>query len=311
MQTDFIAVRGVGVWLTALVAATLATHSYATSPPTNNLVLWLKSDTLSLADGAGVFSWADSSGNGNDAIVWAPWSPNPPKYYTNAVNGRPAVGFGAAGSGGFGSDGNDALFISNRVSGTLQAISLLNGFTFATAFKTFNGGSSANVVNGQPNFNNMFADTATASQYGLQSGSASLIRYDNLVTSSWIPVTGGGALHNTNVYQGHFLIATHAENPGNASDTINVYADNGLVATGNVPYNGATDFRRVGQGPGGGGQAFNGYIGEFLVYSAPLTGADELQLSTYLTERWLDIPEPSAMILLGLGGALLWRRRNS
>ena len=244
-------------------------------------------------------------------MSWAPWSPAPPKFYTNAVNGRPAVGFGAAGSGGFGSDGNDALFISNRVSGTLQAISLLNGFTFATAFKTFNGGSSPNVVNGQPNFNNMFADTATASQYGLMNGSASLIRYDNQVTSSWIPVTGGPALNNTNVYQGHFLIATHAQNPGNANDTINVYADNGPVASGNAPYNTATDFRRVGQGPGGGGNAFDGYLGEFLVYSAPLTGADEQQLSTYLTERWLDIPEPTATAMLVLAGVLLLRKRRS
>jgi hypothetical protein len=157
----------------------------------------------------------------------------------------------------------------------------------------------------------MFADTATASQYGLSSGRASLIRYDNLVSSSWHETTGGNALNNTNTYQGHFLITTHAQNPGNANDDINIYADNGLVATGSVPYNGATDFRRVGQGPGGGGQAFNGLMGEFLVYSAPLTGADELQLSTYLTERWLDIPEPSVMIMLALGSVLLWRRKRT
>jgi hypothetical protein len=293
-----------------IVTMVLAAQSYATLPPTNNLVLWLKSDTLSLAHGAGVTTWSDSSGNGNDAILYAAWDPNPAKFYTNAINGRPAVGFGAPGAGGFGSTGNDALFISNQVAGTFQAISLPAGFTFATAFKTFVTGDDLNFATGAFNYNNMFADTATASQYGLSGGSASLVRYDNQVSHSWHGVTGGGALNNTNVYQGHFLIATHAQNPGNANDTINLYADNGLVASGNIPYNSATDFRRVGQGPGGGGNAFNGLIGEFLVYSTALTGAEQEQLSTYLTEQWLDIPEPSAAALLLASAALLWRRRT-
>jgi hypothetical protein len=305
---DTIRSYGLRLLLAAGVLVLTTAHSYATDPPTNNLVMWLKSETLSLANGAGVTVWTDSSGNGNHAILYAAWDPNPAKFYTNAVNGRPAVGFGAPGAGGYGSTGNDALFISNQVAGTFQAISLPAGFTFATAFKTFVTGDDQNFATGAFNYNNMFADTATASQYGLSGGAASLVRYDNQVSHSWHGVTGGNALNNTNVYQGHFLIATHAQNPGNANDTINVYADNGLVATGNVPYNSATDFRRVGQGPGGGGQAFNGLIGEFLVYSAPLTGADQEQLSTYLTERWLDIPEPGAIVMLALGGVLLRRR---
>jgi hypothetical protein len=312
MQTKIIQNRLIGSRLVAVALALITTHSYATLPPTNNLVLWLKPETLSYNNGDAVTIWTDSSGSGNDAIQWDSWDVRPAVYHTNAVNGRPAVGFGAPADGGFGTSNDDALFISNRVAGTLQAISLPSGYTVATAFKTFTAGDDSNFATSQNNYNNFFGDTANGIQVGLASGVSSVNTYDNQLTSSWVPVTGGGALNNTIVYQGHFVIATHSNNVGTANDTVNIYADNGPVATGTAPFNGAASVRRIGQGFGNGGDAFEGYIGEFLVYSAPLSGADEQQLSTYLTERWLDVPEPSAiglaaMALIGLGA---WRRRS-
>lgn len=314
MKSGVISTNRPGVAIRLCLSAfflCIACVSYATLPPTNNLVMWLNADSLVLANGAGVTSWADSSTNGNDAILHAAWDPaGIPKFYTNGINGRPAVGFGAPGAGGYGSNGNDSLRISNRVAGAFQAIPLPSGFTMAVAIKTFVAGDDDNFAAVPDNYNNLLGDTATAVQFGLASGVASLNTYDNQLTASWIPITGGGALNNTNIYPGHFLIAAHSNNVGALNDRVNLYADGSLVASGNSPYNGATDMFRIGQGNGGGGRAFNGLIGEYLVYNAPLSAADQEQLQLYMTERWLNIPEPSVFALLGTGALLLWNRRR-
>ena len=56
-----------------------------------SLDLWLKADSLSLADGASVTTWADSSGVGNDGTP----STGTPIYRTAQINGLPAVDFSA------------------------------------------------------------------------------------------------------------------------------------------------------------------------------------------------------------------------
>jgi hypothetical protein len=61
------------------------------------LVAWLKADAITgLANGATVSVWADSSGNGNDAMQ--PLNANQPAYVTGAMNGLPVVRFNAANS---------------------------------------------------------------------------------------------------------------------------------------------------------------------------------------------------------------------
>jgi hypothetical protein len=57
------------------------------------LKLWLKADSLVLSDGDPVGTWADSSGNGNDATASGG---DKPTYKTAIVNGLPIVRFDAA-----------------------------------------------------------------------------------------------------------------------------------------------------------------------------------------------------------------------
>jgi hypothetical protein len=58
----------------------------------SGLHLWLDAGTLSLTDGTSVSTWADQSGNGNDATGTA-------LFYNNVVNGKPAIRFNGTGSG--------------------------------------------------------------------------------------------------------------------------------------------------------------------------------------------------------------------
>lgn len=55
------------------------------------LELWLKADALSLADGAAVSSWTDSSGNARHATQGT--SGSQPLYKTNIVNAKPVIRF--------------------------------------------------------------------------------------------------------------------------------------------------------------------------------------------------------------------------
>ena len=53
------------------------------------LVLWLKADSLALADGDAVTTWTDSSGLGNNATQAV--VDNKPLYKVNIINGKPVV----------------------------------------------------------------------------------------------------------------------------------------------------------------------------------------------------------------------------
>jgi hypothetical protein len=73
-----------------------ANSAQASASP-SALVVWLEANAITgLANGAAVSVWADSSGNGNDAMQ--PLSANQPAYVTGAMNGLPVVRFNAANS---------------------------------------------------------------------------------------------------------------------------------------------------------------------------------------------------------------------
>ena len=55
------------------------------------LVAWYRAADLSLADGAAVATWTDSSGNGRDATQAT--GTKQPLYKTNIINGKPVVRF--------------------------------------------------------------------------------------------------------------------------------------------------------------------------------------------------------------------------
>jgi hypothetical protein len=55
------------------------------------LKLWLKADSMSLADGTAISTWSDQSGNGNDATQAT--GANQPLFKTNVLNEKPVVRF--------------------------------------------------------------------------------------------------------------------------------------------------------------------------------------------------------------------------
>ena len=67
------------------------TGSGPAAPPTAGLQLWLKADAGVTAAGGAVTTWADQSGNRNDAVQ--PDGGSAPALVNNAVNGKPAVRF--------------------------------------------------------------------------------------------------------------------------------------------------------------------------------------------------------------------------
>ncbi|HXA45674.1 MAG TPA: glycoside hydrolase family 76 protein [Candidatus Angelobacter sp.] len=76
------------------VAGEGANSAPASASP-SALVAWLKADAIAgLANGAALSTWADASGNGDNAVQ--PSSANQPVYVTGAMNGLPVVRFNAA-----------------------------------------------------------------------------------------------------------------------------------------------------------------------------------------------------------------------
>ena len=75
-----------------------STATATTTPDAvSGLAMWLKADALSLADGATVSTWTDSSGNSRNATL----SQGMPTFETNELNGNPVVRFTVNGESSF------------------------------------------------------------------------------------------------------------------------------------------------------------------------------------------------------------------
>lgn len=83
-----------------------STSSAFTPASVAGLKTWLKADSLGLSDGAAVSTWADSSGNGNNAAQAS--GPLQPTFKTNIQNGLPVVR----------ADGTDTLTIAGVLNNT-------------------------------------------------------------------------------------------------------------------------------------------------------------------------------------------------
>ena len=76
---------------TLAVVNTVSAANIAQIPPPTGLLAWHKSSTLNLSNGAGVATWADSSGRGNDLTQAT--GGNQPLYTTNVFGTIPSVRF--------------------------------------------------------------------------------------------------------------------------------------------------------------------------------------------------------------------------
>jgi hypothetical protein len=296
--------------LIALLLA-VATSSTFAAVPTTNLVLWLKPESLSSlysTNGTPVTYWQDSSGLNNNAVDSTGWGT--PVYQTpaNGINGFAGVKFGASNV--------DAMWIANGQTSTITGTGLLTpinlgstGLTYVFVFKLDPADPNTNLPP-LSNYNLALGDEVDATRFGLKNNLATIERYDNAISSSYVSLLGTTPLNNTSPYPGHYIIATHQNDTGNFNDLANLYADN-LAEAGptTIPYNGATQVSRIGQHAGGGGYGFNGTITEVLVYSSALSTDDRLALQTYLADRY-SIPEPASLALLAAGGVLVMGRKR-
>ena len=282
-----------------LIAASTVAQAQ-TLTVTNNLTLWLKSDTVGVGNGNPVGFWGDNSTNQNDAVSLS--AGGSPTFVTNGINGRPALQF----------DGTtDFLALTNKVDPTYgPRVRLPNGLTMIAVFKTTSADTARVYAGNAPQ--TLIGDNtgATYSEFGLNGGKGEYNHY----TAGWNYVDGSTALNNTNSYPGHYLIATHRPSDG----LVNLYADSVFQATTNLAYQTTyTGISRIGGGyinGSGTGDLFDGLIGEVLVYNGALSDSDRLSVQTYLNSRWLDVPEPSTISMIAAAAFFGWltrSRRNS
>ena len=255
---------------------------------TNNLVLWLKADSLTntLSEGQAVTAWADSSGSGNNTSTVAS---NAPVFHASLFNGLPGLTFNGT---------------SNFLG--LTRVSLPAGLTYVAVFRTTNTDSTRDYPLNAPL--TLIGDHTGLIQNGFGVG-AGRGEYNNF-TGANNRLTGATVV-NDGFPQ--VLALTHGSN---APGPINMYVKGLLDGSTNSAYNSTfIGFDRIGGGVNispccvGTADFFQGDVAEVLVYSTVLSGSQRWDAYEYLVAKYA-IPEPGTMGLVLAGAALLWRRRG-
>lgn len=269
--------------LTAIVAGIIAPHFASAAGPTAvNPSVWWKSDAGVTSSGGLVSSWADQSGNGNNAVNAT--SGQQPSLISNAVAGKPALRF----------DGIDDSLIS--VTGALtgntpHTIFLVSKFTSASAFA---GGAV------------LYSGTAGGNQNStLGSQKDGRLWVGGYGEDDATPYSNSAGDLASNVGTTQFRLTEKLYSAGNFKG----YLDGVKVIDGN----GAT--YNLGNTETGVGRQFDtgtyyaGDIAEVLIYNTALSDSDRTAVEAYIAGRYL--PEPSTTVLAGVAGiGMLARRRR-
>lgn len=211
--------------------------------------LWIRSDSLALADGAVVSTWRDQSGLGNHVTQGTPSAQ--PVYHTNIINGLPAVLFDGAAATMQVVSGQSAQPVSvftviqptantaSQISYACVIINELLAGLFIVVRLTTN-----------------FWGTFTTGTGDLSSGNA-------LVSGTPYLLEMTAATTSTFLYQRGVQVATRAET---------VLGNNGSAAgLGNQP---------------GQNRWYKGYIAEVLIYNTVLSSTDRVNVENYLIGRY-------------------------
>jgi PEP-CTERM motif len=278
-----------------LLAVGGAVSTWATlSPPSSGLVAWYRSDLGVTTNSFGVSAWADQSGSGNNAtqtsnLVEATMS-------TQTIGkrvGQPVVAF---------TGGQNMIF-------TLPNANTYSGMTVIFVASPGSSQSGYEVVVGSDTTGTR---TTAGIRWAFGVGSAGAQGLGWSGTDSSLNL-GNGISMSPNA----FLMNAYRKDTTNW----NVYASRDDLATE------FTDNLTSGTHPDtsfptgtfngvlGGEQSdavavayqLEGYIGEVLIYDHALNPTEFASAISYLDEYYF-VPEPSTVLLLGLGGLLLWRR---
>jgi len=277
-----------------LAVATLLTTSpsQAYTPTTNNLVLWLKTDTLSLSNGDPVSLWPDSSPAGNNATQSD--TDRQGTFAVSAINGEPAVQFS---DDNHQHDGDDDFLGVTRTT-------FPSGFTYVAVFSTLNtttlkayGGNAGNTIIGDHH-------PAVRNSFGVTGGKAEFNVYDES-TASFHSLQSAASVADG---KGHITIGTLATT---GPQNMNLYLDGLLVGSGTrTVLPAGLGFDRISGGYRDGTDTldtFDGFIGEVLVYDRVLSATERQDAYEYLLATYA-LPEPSSALLLVAGAVMLWRR---
>jgi len=292
--------KTIRIWLLiAGLGLSLANVTQA-NPPSSGLKAWFRSDHGVLTDSfGGVTNWLDISGNGNHAVQTTyVLEPNT----NSAVIGyaaKPVLDVGAGqhmtfdlpnanlyagmtvifvGSPGSSQSDWETVVSSDGVSsdprftgGIRWAFGLGSDSTFAQGLGWAGTGANVNLGNG----NILSANAFFLNVYRTDKTAWDVyVSRDDVATKFSDDLTGAGTISDTSFPTGSFRGVLGTEN-----------TDGGSPAT----------------------YALNGYIAEVLIYDHSLSGSEFTDVVNYLNAQY--IPEPSTVLLLGIGGLLFWRRR--
>jgi len=263
----------------SLVALCLARGSgeAQTLTVTNNLVLWLKADTLSLSEGQAVSAWADSSGSGNHTSQGT--LSNQPVFHASLFNGLPGVTF----------DGTSDWLGLTRVS-------LPGGLSYMAVFRTTSTDSTRGYDLNAPL--TLIGDHTGNIQNGFGVG-AGRGEYNNF-TGANHRLTGATVV-NDGLPQ--VLALTHGSN---APGPIHMYVKGVLDGSTNSAYSSTfIGFDRIGGGVSitpccvGTEDLFQGDVAEVLIYSTVLSASERQDAHEYLVAKYA-LPEPGSLSLVVL-----------
>ncbi len=280
MKTTVIAVAAV---LAYLLPAGTAMAAFVTS----GLEIHLDAGQLTgLSDGDSVTSWADISGNSRDLDTVGGTAP---KYYSDAMNSRPAVRFSGGGLYGDFSINTFTPSVGTTVFVAFRSLTTSQG-TFVSLDQV---GAD---VNQAFLYNNRFQTGDLFASFDASSG-------DN----------NSGQNLDDGYNQGRVHVFT-AIGDSTGTDSVTLRADGGreaLTHNDGVPLN-TLDGYSVGVLNNLTSSRYTGDIAEILVYGRVLTSEEIAQNERYLMTKYS--PEPATMLiwslLAGLGVALGWRRRK-
>ncbi len=216
--------------------------------------VWLKADTLALADGDPVGTWADQSGNGRDLVQAT--SAAKPMFKTAVLNGRPAVLF----------DGVDDVVEyvggSDWVTGT--------GLTVFAVVKRVSATYSAGTSAFKSNAGGADYDNVQSCIVGYQGGGGGNLQgYRNGALSDAFHPGDGVAFQECSQWDG----------------TNHTTYKNGVGATP-VASSGSFAIRMCRLGKRYTPEVHNAYYFEWIVYDRSLNSTERGDVITYLTGRW-------------------------
>ena len=242
----------------------------------SGLKFWVKADSLSLSDGDPVGTWADQSGNGNDATQST--AGFKPLYKTNIQHGKPIVRF----------DGSDDLM---EISDTSI---ILGGQTGMTVFLVI----SENTV--QIN-KAMFCkwDYQTQGCFAIQTTYVNDFGAGEFMMFVATTLADAGQSRNRSENADladatfYLLEIVYDGSQATAIDRVKLYK-NSTALTMETSFGttlpssllSCTATLKLGCFGGTLSRNWDGDMGEILMYNSALSAADRLKVETYLNSRW-------------------------